>query len=351
MKTRRPLLFVLALAALFAGVVLTAHTANAQNRIIQLEIASSDRSELSTQQRWMEMLSGVGADRVRSRTARGLVEPKVEELQLSGTVSITVIGVISGSQLILPGAKFGIRDAAGIRDYIQKLRDDGSQVAMADKKAFGLTSEQLVGVSQELSAVVAQPTKGVDTADVVQQMLAQLKTPVALDATARRALASPSKVYDDLQGLSIGTALAAAIRPLGLVLVPSRPQGKTLQLQIVDSQSADENWPVGWPIEKPVDQIAPKLFEKLDNIEIRGFLLNSILDRFEQRIGIPFIYDQNTMAREGINLAATRVTLVKNRIAYMVAITRLLAQTKPRMKQELRVDENGKPFLWISVPR
>jgi hypothetical protein len=335
---------------LFVGIGLLANQAHAQKRVISLEIAASDRAELTTQQQWMEMLSGVGADRVRSRTARGLVEPKVEEVQLGGTVSITVIGVISGRELILPGEKFGIRDAPGIRDYIQKLRDDGSKVALADKKAFGLTSEQLVGVSQELSAVVNQSTKGEKTGNVVEQIVAQLKTPVEMDSMAREALAGSSTVKEELKGLSTGTALAAAIRPLGLVLAPVREQGKSLKIQIVDSRSVEESWPIGWPIEKPVDQIEPKLFDNLENIEIRGFALNSILDRLEQRLGIPFIYDQNTMAREGIDLEATKVTLVKERTAYMLAISKLLAQTRPRMKQEVRVDENGKPFLWISIP-
>ncbi len=244
-----------------------------------------------------------------------------------------------------------MKDKQGIRDYIQKIRDDGSKVALAEKKAFGLTSEQLVGVSQEFMAVVESSTKGVATGSAVKEMLGQLKVPVAFDAAARRALAGGTKVNDELQGLSIGTAISAAIRPLGLILVPKREQGKTLVIQIVDSQSSKENWPVGWPIEKPLDQIAPKLFDKLNNVEIRGFALQSILDRFETRMEVPFIYDQNTMAREGIELETTKVTLIKKKTSYMVALTKLLSQTKPQMKQELRVDENGKPFLWISVPR
>ncbi len=350
MKTTRRKLFACSKLVLFVGLGLLVDTACAQKRIIQLEVSASDRSELSTQQRWMEMLSGVGADRVRSRTALGPVEPKVEEVQLGGTASITVIGVISGNDLVLPGAKFSIRDAQGIRDYLQKLRDDGSKVALADKKAFGLTSEQLVGMSEELSAVVTQSTKGVKTGSAVEQMLAQLKSPVVMDATARQALTGSTTVKEELKGLALGTALAAAIRPLGLVLVPTREQGQALQLQIVDSRSADESWPVGWPIEKPISQIEPKLFNKLENIEIRGFALDSILDRLEQRLAVPFIYDQNTMAREGIDLEATKVTLVKARTEYLLAIDKLLSQTRPGMKTEVRVDENGKPFLWISIP-
>lgn len=326
-------------------------TANAQSRVISLEVSTPDRAELTTQQRWMEMLSEVGADSVRSRTSRGAPRPGIEEMQLGKTVSVRITGVISGRQILLPGATFGIKDKQGVRDYIQKIRDDGSKVALAEKKAFGLTSEQLVGIGQEFMAVVGSSTKGVATSACVEEMINQLTSPVKFDETARRALASGTTVRDELRGLSVGTALSAAVRPLGLIIVPKREQGKMVEIQIVDSQSSKENWPVGWPIEKPLDQVAPKLFNKLNNVEIRGFALKSILDRFETRMEVPFIYDQNTLARNGIELETTKVTLVKKKTTYMVALSRMLAQSKPMMKQELRVDENGKPFLWISVPK
>ncbi len=345
---------LLAVCHLFCGAIFlltVVDTASAQSRIIQLEIASGERAEITTQQRWMEILSNVGADRVRSRTAFGAVEVKVEELEMGGATSIVVTGVIEGGKLVLPGGRFSIGDSQQIKAYIQKLRDDGSRVALADKKAFGLTSEQLVGLHEELCAVVAIPTKGVSSAKVVDHIIRLLKTRVVFDRTASRALSGDAPVHEELQGMSAGTALAAVIRPLGLVVQPYREQGKPLEIRMVDARSAEENWPIGWPIEKPVDQVEPRLLDNLTNIEIRDYPLKDILDRFEQRIGIPFIYDQNTMARRGVDLATTKVTLVKKKTAYMVAVTKLLAQTKPKMKQEVRVDENGKAFLWMTIPR
>jgi hypothetical protein len=32
-----------------------------------------------------------------------------------------------------------------------------------------------------------------------------------------------------------------------------------------------------------------------------------------------------------------------------VIMGKLLRQTKPRLSEELRIDENGKPFLWITA--
>ena len=68
--------------------------------------------------------------------------------------------MIAGNRLKLPGGSFSIRDKAGIRELLTRLRDDGAQVAMAEKKAFGLTSEQLVTLHGRFSQTVEFETKG-----------------------------------------------------------------------------------------------------------------------------------------------------------------------------------------------
>ncbi len=94
--------------------------------------------------------------------------------------------------------------------------------------------------------------------------------------------------------------------------------------------------------------MAPRLFERLQ-LEIRGFPLKDALGAIEKRTGVPFFYDYNTFARAGVELKATKVTLVQDKASFMVAIDKLLRQSKPKLIDELRVDENGKPFLWITT--
>ena len=323
--------------------------ADAQKRFVELRVSAGERSALGDQQRWMEVLSKVGADRVSSKSNRYATQPAIKEIQSSGAVTVQVSGVLSGDKIILPGKTYSIRNVAGIRDFIQKLRDDGATVALADKKAFGLTSEQLVDVHTELMATIEMETKGTNAAQTIERVLAQQKYKVVIDRQSSSVL-SRSTISEELNGFTIGTGVAAMVRPLGLVLVPQRQQGGNIELRLVDSVRADENWPVGWPIEKPVSKVEPKLFERFE-LEIRNIPLHSVLAAIEQRVGIPFLYDQNAIARAGIELKKTRVNLASRRIAYMVALRKLLSQSKPQLIQELRVDENGKPFLWISTAR
>lgn len=321
----------------------------AQDRRVELEVVAEARATPGTQQRWMQMLQEVGADRVVIKTGN-METPTVEEFKLGSSVTLTVTGYLKGSKLALPGGSFGITDKTRIRDLLQQLRDDGAKVALADKKAFGLTSEQLVAVHSRLSEAVEFETKNRPASDVVSRIGQQTGLRWKMDAAARTALAGKDPVAEELKGISSGTALAIVLRPLGLVFHPQRLQGGTTEFLIVDSQNADEHWPVGWPIQKPPVQVEPKLFEQLE-LEIRGFPLADVLKAIQTRTGVPMIYDHNSMARHGVDLHATKVTLVRKQVSFSVALAKLLNQSKPALIDELRVDESGKPFLWISVLR
>lgn len=327
---------------------LNAQPGSKQRRMITLEISCDARAPVGTQQKWIEMLQNVGADRVVSRTAASGT-PTVEETQTSSSTLVRVTGFIVGGRLKLPGGSFSIRDRAGIKELLDRLRDDGAKVALADKKAFGLTSEQLVGLHQRLSEKVDFPTAGQRAGDVVSKLTNRSGLKFVLDHSARAAVNGNEKVAEELEGISIGTALATVARPLGLVVQPRREQGKSLEIHLIDSRNVNgEHWPIGWPISAAPLSVEPKLFEKLD-VEIRGFRMKDALDAVEKRAGVPFFYDHNTLAREGIEMSDVRVTLVQKKASLIVAISKLLRQSKPRMSEEIRTDENGKAFLWITV--
>ena len=321
--------------------------AQEKRRFISLEISSDAKAPMGTQQQWMQMLQKVGADRVTSRTGRAEA-PTVEETQTAATTYIQVNGFIGSRKLFLPGGSFAINDVAGIKALLKKIRDDGATVALAEKMAFGLTSEQLVGLHDRLAKKVEFTTKGQKAGDVIKKIVKQSGLDFVYDRAARAAINGEEKVLEELNGISSGTALAAILRPLGLVLEPSRKQGKELKLQILDSRASKENWPIGWPIERTPIEAEPKLFETLP-IEIRAFPLKTALDAVEKRGGVLFLYDHNTMAREGIELDQVKATLVQKKISLKVAIGKLLKHTKPKLWDEIRVDENGKTFLWIST--
>lgn len=340
-----PKVFWLSVFLLWAGVV-GGDRLVAQQRLVELHLTAAAGGELGAQQEWAEILEGVGADRVKIASVRRPEEAAIEELQTGRTVVIKVNGVIQGGRLSLPGAQFSQSDVARIRDYVQKLRADGSKVALAEKKAFGLTSEQLVGLSEELSQPIEKSTKDVSASEFVRGVLRQIGKATRVPDSAWQALDESGKLQDELQGLSAGTALAAALRPAGLVLVPVREQGKAIELAVVDSGAAAEHWPIGWPIEVPVSRVEPRLFQRQD-IEIKGFPLQQAVAAVSGLCEVPVLYDWNALARKEIDPTKTLVTVVKKKHPYYMTIVDLLKQTKPSLGVELRLDEKGKPFMWI----
>ncbi len=321
---------------------------DSKRRMITLTVATSGRAPVGTQQKWIQMLQDVGADRVSSRT--DISEPEIDEVETASVTMIQVTGLIYGRKLHLPGGSFTINDKAGIRALLKRLRDDGAKVGLAEKKAFGLTAEQLVGLHETLSEKVEFNTAGEKAGDVVRKIAGQTGLPFEFDAAARAAISGEEKVVDEVNGISVGTALATVLRPLGLVLEPQRRQGEKLTMRVIDSRSSQENWPIGWPIQRVPVQVVPRLFDTLP-MEIRGFPMKTALDAIQKRAEIPFYYDQNSMAREGIELDKVKVNLSSKKISLMAATSKLLRQSKPQLWEEVRVDENGTPFLWITTRR
>lgn len=316
-------------------------------RIVELEIVGDDRGQFGQQQEWMEMLQEVGADRIRSSTSARPGGPAVEEIQAGSATVIKVRGILVGRRLRMPGGEFAITDRDGIAALLQRLRDDGAEQTLAEKAGFGLTSEQLV----ELHAGLAEPLEGACQGQPFEAVFGTIRTklpvPLALSPDVESLIAAETTpVRDELQGLSLGTSLAALIRPLGLVAMPQRPQGGSLRIAIVPGESAEEFWPIGWPVEEQVAETAPGLFEKTD-VEIRGFKLADALAAIAGRTGVPVLYDHNSLAEKEVDPAAAVVTLTRPQLTYFSIIIKLCSQTRPALAPELRMDEAGKPFLWI----
>lgn len=336
-------IFACAVAGLFSK-----ECAAQQKRIIQLEVTVSQRAELTTQHRWMEVLSKVGADSVRSLTTIRSTGPEIKEIRNSGSTIIKVSGAINGRNLLLPGKSFSMSNPGAIRNYLDALRADGSQMALAEKLAFGLTSDQLVKVHESLGGKVDAATLDQPVSDVVGRILKKVDLELVLTSASRELMRNDARVKEELQGLTYGTALAAMLRPWGKVLSVERKPGKDPRITIAKHNEVNEFWPVGWPNDKRTSEIYPKLMER-QPIEIRNFSLTAVLNALQKRTAIPFLYDRNSIAKAGVDIPGTRVTLVKKKVAYMVAIQDLLSQTKPRLRADLRVDEAENPFLWIST--
>ena len=168
--------------------------AQTSNRSIELEVYSAPSTPAEQRYEWLEALSEVGADRVSAKTAR-TPSPGVEETSYGGSTVILVKGVINNRKIKLPGKSFSITDRGGLKNYLQSLRADGAKTALAEKKAFGLTSEQLVSVHTNLTSVVQSSSKDQQAGQLLKAMIQTLPLNTELSYAAKSAVTSQRKGY------------------------------------------------------------------------------------------------------------------------------------------------------------
>lgn len=344
-----PIGFVLLTVAFMAGGIPGVCANLYAQRSVELTLLSDSKSSALDHQQWMQAMSEVGADHVRVQTAVR-PKPEVTESKSGSHVVVQVKAVIASGRIKFPGKSFAQSDTNGVSAFLSRLRDDGVKTTLAKKKAFGLTSEQLVDVHRQLATSIDSQTKGVGTASLVVDLLDALPMRHEISKTAKTRLDDQDKVTVDLNGVSAGTALSILLRQHGLVFHPQSKQGSGVELRVVRKEDAKEFWPPGWPVEEAPVNAFPKMFQRIP-LQVNQTPLASVLTAIERRLELSFLVDPGaTKDKDGnaVDLSQTLVSYNKAKTSYALALSKLLLQAKPRLRHELRKDENGETFLWIT---
>lgn len=313
---------------------------------VSLEVVTERGLSATAPQKWQRALAGLGISGLRIRSATATDEIGVEQSGSRARPSYQVVGLLSAQGVLyVPGGQFTLRDVGKLRTWLDNLRADGPEGVTSERSAFGLTPSRLKTVHDDLSQPVVFSTEGASATKVLGRIAGQLAIPFSVEPGARRALAGV-EVADELRGIASGTALAAILRPAGLVLVPRRERGGQLEYRVGRPVAGREVWPVGWKPQRRRNEVLPSLFEML-NVEIREISIAAALAAIEGRLEVPFLFDRNAMALHNADPAAIEAEVPEKRMSYSQVLRRVLSQGK--LKYELRVDEADKPFLWITT--
>ena len=125
-----------------------------------------------------------------------------------------------------------------------------------------------------------------------------------------------------------------------------RPAAGGLAYAVGKAPLDKEIWPIGWPPEKPLAQTVPSLYE-FHNVNVQNATAAKALAAIAARLKVPVLMDYNAMARHGVDPAKTLVSFPSARTTYSLALRKLLFQAG--LQFEVRLDEAGKPFLWITT--
>lgn len=338
---------ITAVAAVWLAAMTMAGAAQAAEPRISFELLLEDPYAREAADQWHGLITAMPRCSARVRGGRDGDETGIRESGEGNLKSFRVTGIITkANRLALPGGTFSLRDRDKIKVWIDRLRSGGEEGLRAPQLAFGLTPKQLTAIHDKLAHVVTIQTKGLTVADAARRIAADARIVLQSDPSARAGAAE--RVENELKGISAGSALSAALRPGGLVLVLEPQSGGDVALRIRTAAAAKEFWPVGWPLQQAPGKLAPEIFKEL-SVEITSFPLAEALDAVADRLPIPFVFDHNSLAREGIDPAVVRVSHPAGKSYYKRIVDRMLSQA--RLTGTWRQDEAGQVFYWITTLR
>ncbi len=298
-------------------------------------------------QEWLRALGRAGVQNLRIRSERpGDVTGIERRTRFVANLFPSPAALVSTGEIVVPGA-FRPTESRRLAAWLGDLGAHGPAQRARGKGAFGLGSSALDRARRDLGAQpVGFSTQGIARAPTSFAASPQ-RSPRRCRADASlREPAQSDTIAEELSGVSCGTALACVVRPLGFALVVGETGSGGIEYRIVPARKDMELWPVGWESEKRPAEVLPSMHEFLD-INVQNVPITTVLKAVGERLNVPVLVDHNALARHGIDPEKTIVNLPQRRTTYSLLLDKTLFQA--RLKSEVRLDEAGKPLLWVTT--
>jgi hypothetical protein len=321
---------------------------------VEFQILSGNPAAGYESHRWVEALRDYGVT-VRVRTPKAGDELGVDET-IQGTLRwVVATGEIDAQgQLKFPDRSFSLREQTQLKEWIDELKLYGAQGAPEGKPLWGLTNAQFSKVFESLSTPVEGKLRGQRLDAALAQLGLPEDLPVRYHSTAIAHIAArraDAALRAEVHGLSGGTALAAVLANYGLGYRPLRTPAGAMELVVEPLANLEQPWPIGWEPDKEVSRgkLAPGLY-KMVPVGFNEIPLDNILGAISEAGEIPVVINYDSAAQRGIDLDRP-VSYPQKRAAYMMVLGSVIRGS--RLKQDLRVDERGVPFIYVTafVPR
>ena len=331
-----------------AGLIFAfAGTAAAQSppASIAVELVTLRGLPVGGERKWIEMFGRAGVRDVRVRRGRGGERAAIESSRVGGRTRYRIVGIVTRTdEVALPGQVFRSRQVKELKAWLDRIRTRGPKAAGGQPEAFGLTSGELAELFEAVEEPLSGATKGTSLSEVIRAARQRSGLSIDVASSAERLLHEADPCLDELSGISVGTALAAALRPAGLAVVPKVLGPGKYRLVILPARGIKERWPVGWPLIQTPGETARR-FMKLATVEIIDQPLPVVLHALERPTGVRFLVDHNGLALRGEEPAAVKINIPERRSTYKSVLDRGLRDAG--LRGELRIDEAGRPIYWI----
>ncbi|MBX3434726.1 MAG: hypothetical protein KF847_15515 [Pirellulales bacterium] len=315
---------------------------------VEIEVAAVSGAPLDQLQTWAQALGKMDLERVTLRGARDGEQPAVAIEEFGGAKRVRVLALLTrNNELQLPRGRFALADAKRLEAHLREL-PEALDEATIERGTFGLTQEDFARLLAAMSAPADDAKSETPTGAWLRRTTAALPAPCEWSPTAEAALAGAEPLGIDLSRYSVGMALATVLRNQGLALLPDQRRRKPLKLRIVafgPDVDWDLAWPTGWKPEQTARQSVPEMFRST-TVEIANYSLAQALAALEGPLGAPIVLDRYALTEAKVDPAAIQVKIPRKKLLVKTAVDVCLSQG--RLAGELRVDELGQPFYWVT---
>jgi len=315
---------------------------------ITIELLTGNSGNGPKAREWQELLATMDVT-LTIRRGRPGEKPEVTELKAGSSRTVQVVGLLdSEGRALFSDRTLTVGENDKVAAWLDELRTYGAQGNPEGQKVWGLTPEQFGVLHAALKRPLAAEPKDLDLEKALRLFELPKDFPLKFNPDVGRLLKDPKgdkSVSQSLQGVSQGTALAVVLLDQGLGFRPKRLPDGSLELTVQSLKEGRDVWPVGWERQQSLPEAAPNLFQfKVVNLEDEP--LDEVLEAIAEKAKIPVLIDRAGLAAKGIDFSKLRVTYPRDRTTFINVLKTFTA--KARTHFEVKVDEAGKPFIWIA---
>ena len=318
---------------------------------VEFEVLQESDAAATYAQHWLKVLGPLDVSlRIHRPTSND--KPEIKERTIGTLRYVTAIGTLDRSGKIhFPDKTFDVGDGNKLKDWVTELKTYGAQGTPTGRPLWGLTKEQFAEVFESLTKPVEFETEGLSLEQLTARLPLPRQYPLRWSSDAKTRLTQPAdkiETRQELKGFSAATALAVALSAQRLGFRPDRTPTGDVELLIEPAPSKQEQWPIGWPLQRQSFKSAPKLFA-VEVFELEDIELVDVLNAIAASTETPILVDDAELRGSKLDLDKMKVSFPRKNSNWNLVLTRMLSTQK--LKHELWQDEAGRTFVWITTAR
>lgn len=299
---------------------------------------------------WAELLKEAGAASVREVAAETLLlkpkTPVVEEpIELVGGRIVVKASIDLAGTLRIGDTAYRAGQAEPLAAFIKKLHTEGLPAPDPTQPRWGLRGTDWESLVSTLRTPAGTAIKDLPIRELLDQTAQRCRIPIRL-SDAANAVAARARVTADTGALTTGSSLAYALGTVGLIFEPRSDGAGTVALLVRTEAESEHPWPVGFlPNEFP-GNVAPVLFQKT-SYAARETTLAEYVVFLRKELSMDVMVHGRAIARRGMDPRELKATAEFVDQAWATTLRQFLGSMG--LKHEIRFDEAGKAFVWITV--